>query len=255
MIGVKFGSYNMQDPANGLTVTSTNVYDSPHNRIQADELAEADGALIVKQQYSSKTFTVEGIIRKSTVSELEAALDAFKVAMAAKNQAFDIDYAGSTRRYLANAQNVTVAKRLTSAGFSVEFLSPDGMGWSLDTTSLLTPTGVSSSNVDLPVTTQGTYMVAPLITVDLNTVSGGTAKTLTISNGSTLRGLSVQRNWTSGDVLEIDSLNKTVYVNNAVAPFTGQFPVWAAGEGVLTYLDDLTSRDVTIEATYTRRWL
>lgn len=257
MIGVKYGTFNMQDAAAGLRVTSTDVYSSPENQIQADALAEADGALIVKQQYKSKTFTVEGLIRKTTIADLETAIDAFKAAMAVKNQAFDIDYAGGIRRYLASAQNVIIARgdRQTSAPFSVQFLSPDGMGWSLDSTALLSPTGVSISKASNPITVLGTYQCEPFIRVTVNTVTGGTTKTITISNDTSLRGISIQRTWANGDVLEIDSMKKTVYVNNIATPFTGQFPIFAVGAGALGYLDDFTTRDATIEASYTRRWL
>ncbi|NED68293.1 hypothetical protein G3I15_45910, partial [Streptomyces sp. SID10244] len=69
-----------------------------------------DGSLVVKQRYLSKTFKVEGIIRKDSIVELEIAIDVFKAAMASRNQAFDIDYAGDIRRYLANAQNVIITR-------------------------------------------------------------------------------------------------------------------------------------------------
>lgn len=254
MIGVKYGSFDMQ--ANGYRVTDTDVYSSPENRIQADSLAESDGALVVKQQFTSKTFKVEGWFRGNTIAESESMMDAFKTAMSVKNQVFDIDYAGGIRRYLASAQNVILAKRgLTSVGFSVQFLSPDGVGWDLTSTSLLTPTGNTLSTNSYAITSGGSYQSEPLIKVTVNTVTGGTSKTIQISNGSTLRGISINRTWANGDVVEIDSLKKTVYVNNIQTQFTGQFPKWESGTGVLNYIDDFTTRDVTIEASYTRRWL
>lgn len=257
MIGVKFGSYNLQDPAGGVWVTDTDVYSSPTNTIQTDALAESDGGLVVKQRYQSKTFKVDGLIRGDSIAELDMMLDQFKAAMASKNQAFDIDYAGGVRRYLANAQNVvlTRTRRLTSAAFSVEFQSPDGVGWSLNSTALIASEGITGSVVSVPVTAEGSYQVDPLISATFNTVSGGTAKTVTISNDVTLRGLSVTRNWATGDVLEIDCLNKTVFVNDLATEFSGQFPKWEPGAGALGYVDNLTSRDMTLRASYTRRWL
>ena len=257
MIGVKFGSFNMQDPANGVWVVETDVYSAPSNAIQADALAEQDGSLVVKQRYLSKTFKVEGIIRKDSIVELEVAIDLFKAAMSSRNQAFDIDYAGGIRRYLANAQNVIVTrtKRMTSAAFSVEFHNPDGVGWDIGSTALIASVGITGSNVSIPVTVGGTYQADPMITVVVNTATGGTNKTITISNDVSLRGLSIRRNWANGDQLEIDCLNKTVFVNDLAVEFTGQFPKWEPGAGALGYLDDLASRDVTITSSYTRRWL
>lgn len=254
MIGLLYGTFDMQ--ADGVRVLDTNVYSSPPNKIQADKLAESDGALVVKQQYDPKTFTVDGLLKSATIAGLENLIDTFKAAMAVKNQAFDIDYAGGIRRYLASAQNVIITKTAnTVASFSVEFLSPDGVGWDVDSTALLTPTGITASNVSNAITVGGTYQAEPLIEVTVNTITGGTDKTLTISNGSTLRGISITRTWTAGDVLEIDSLKKTVYVNDIATEFSGQFPRWEVGAGSITYLDNFTARDVTIEASYTRRWL
>lgn len=256
MIGVTYGSFNMQDPDNGFWVTKTNVYDPPANRIQVDKIAEADGGVVVQQQFESKTFTVEGIIRKDTIEELETALDVFKAAMASKNQAFDIEYAGGIRRYLANTKTNVIAKQLTSAAYSIEFICPDGVGWSLDTTELVAPTTISSSVASTAIDVLGSYKAEPLITVYVNAVSGGTGKKIAITNDSTLRGISVTRNWVAGDILEINSERRTLYVNNVAVDFEGQFPRWEPGAGALGYLDDFTtSRDVSITAVYTRRWL
>ena len=256
MIGLKFGTFNLQDPANGIWVTGTDVYSAPANNIQADTLVSADGALIVKQQYASKTFTVDGILRKNTIAELEACIDAFKIATSIHNQAFDLDYAGGIRRYLASAQNVIIAKRgNTTASFSVQFLSPDGVGWDIGSSSFLATTGTTLSNVSYAVTVGGSYQAEPLITVVVNTITGGTSKTMTVTNGVSLRGISVTRTWTAGDRLEIDSLKQTIYVNDIAQEFRGQFPKWEVGSGSIVYLDDFTARDTTISASYTKRWL
>lgn len=254
MIGFKFGTYDMQ--AAGVVVTSTNIYDAPHNDIQAAELPERDGALIVQQRYKSKPFSVEGYIQKDSVSALESARDAFLTAMSVKNQSFDIDYAGGVRRYLASATNIALGRGApTTFSFSVEFLSPDGMGWDLTSSQLLAPSNVSTSAQSFPVTAGGSYQAEPLISVTVSSVTGGTAKTITLSNGVSLRGISIKRTWTSGDVLEVNTLNKTVFVNNVATDFTGQFPIWSTGAGTIEYLDDFTTRNCSISASYTKRWL
>lgn len=254
MIGVSYGDFNLQ--ADGVTVTGTDVYSAPTNNIQADPLAERDGALIVKQQFGKKTFTVEGYIRKDTIIELEAALDTFKLAMSKKNQGFDIDYAGGIRRYLASAQNNIISRRgLTSAGFSVEFVSPDGMGWDLESAVLISPTSISVSNTTLALSVGGSYKADPVVKVTVSAVTGGTSKTITLSNAATLRSVSVTRTWTAGDVLEIDTLKGSVLVNGIAHDFTGQLLSFDPGDGGIGYLDDFTTRTVALEASYTKRWL
>ncbi|KUM39022.1 phage tail domain-containing protein [Arthrobacter sp. EpRS71] len=254
MIGVKFGDFNLQ--ANGVVVTNTDVYSAPVNKIQADPLAERDGALVVKQQYDSKTFSIEGYIRKDSIASLEMMMDTFKLAMSQKNKPFDIDYAGSTRRYLASARNSILSKSsLTSAGFTVEFLSPDGMGWDLDTTSLISSTLITVSNSTTSLSVGGSYKADPAVKLTIGAVTGGTNKTITLSNATTLRSISVKRNWIAGDVLEVDTLKGLVLVNGVATDFSGQLLSFEPGDGGLGYLDDFTTRSVTLTASYTKRWL
>ena len=95
-----------------------------------------------------------------------------------------------------------------------------------------------------------------LITLTLTSVTGGTpSKSVIISNDSTLRGITVTRDWANGDVLEIDCLNKTLYVNDTVVAYSGQFPKWTPGGSGISYLDDFTTRSATLSAVYTRRFL
>jgi len=108
MIGLKYGDFDLQ--ANGVTTTDTDLYSAPQNAVQADDLAEADGSLIVQQRYKSKTFTITGRLRTDTVALTDQLIDTFKIAMSRKNQAFDIDYAGGIRRYLATAQNIIITR-------------------------------------------------------------------------------------------------------------------------------------------------
>lgn len=254
VIGVKYGAYDMQ--TGGCRVHDTDVFSAPPNSIQADQLPEADGAVVVKQQYTAKAFTVNGKLQADSVADLKALMDSFKQAMAVKNQAFDVDEDGEVRRYLANAENIILTRNgPTIAAFSVQMQSPDGMGWDVDSRSLLASSGITTSTVQLPITTAGTYRAEPLIQATIGSLTGSTTNTVTISNGVTLRSISVTRSWTAGDLLEIDCLNKTVFVNNSPVEFNGQFLRFDIGAGSIGWLDDFSSRNVTISATYTRRWL
>lgn len=254
MIGIKFGSYDLQ--ANGCRVTFTDVYSPPANDIQADSLAERDGVLITQQRYKSKPFKVEGLLRAATRTAVEQLRDTFLAAMSQKNQTFDIDYNGSTRRYLASAENIVLSgTSLTTFAFSVSFLSPDGVGWDLETLELIAPTSVTSTTTDIPLTIGGTYMAAPTIVMTINTMTGAATNTISIGNGATLRTMSITRAWSAGDTLEVDALAGTVYVNSIATDFEGQLPTFAPGAGSLSYVDDLTTRGVTVSASYARRWL
>jgi hypothetical protein len=117
-------------------------------------------------------------------------------------------------------------------------------------------TQITTGSYNQPLVIQGSYKAEPKITVYVQSVTGGSPnKTITILNASTLRGLSVTRSWVAGDVLEIDSMNKTVYVNSVATPSTGLYPTWQPGSGSLTYIDDFTTRASAVLVTYTKRYL
>lgn len=256
MKGVSYGGFDMQ--ANGVrTVETPDLYNAPENNIQADALAERDGSLIVKQQFGSKSFTVNGYLRATSDAALESLMDTFKQAMAVKNQPFDIDHAGSVRRYLGSARNDIISRQGPStAAFSVQFFSADGVGWDTSSSPLIAATSVTQSVASIPFTVGGTYKAEPYIKVTVNTITGGgTNKTMTLGNANSLRSISIVWTWAAGDVLEMDTLKGTLYVNGLVVPYSGSLLTFDPGANGLTYNDEFTTRDVTVVASYTRRWL
>jgi phage-related protein len=253
---IHFDVLNLQDGANIFT-TSTDVFSAPPVLLQTEKLAETDGTVIVKKTFDGKVIKCQGYMQTDTVANLDLLLDNFKRGLNKQNQNFDIDYAGSTRRYMATPQNVVISRTngLNTAGWSADFYCANPVGMDTSSSTLLGATTITSSTGTSSIVVDGSYKADPIIFVTLTSLTGSGNHTITISNDATLRGVSVTRTWTAGDVLEIDCLNKTVYVNNGVVPFAGQFPSFDPGNGGIDYLDDFTARSATISATYTRRFL
>lgn len=255
MTTIFYDSYSLN--SDGVYTTDTDVDSAPPIDVQAERLAEADGAVIVKRSLDPKVFRCEGFITADAVEELRAVLDTFKGALNKQNQNFDIDDGSGIRRYIATPRNMIISrpKGLNTATWSVEFFCANPVGLDTDESTLLAATAITGAQASTAITIAGSYKAEPLITVTVTAVTGGTTKTITINNDSTLRGLTVTRTWTNGDVLEVDCLNKTVYVNNTVVEFGGQFPAWDPGSSAIGYLDDFTTRTVSLTATYFVRYL
>lgn len=255
MTGITYDSFSLN--SNGVFVSDTDIFSGPPVNISAESLAEADGSVIVKRRLDSKVFRVEGYLTATTPAELDTLIDTLKTALNKQNQNFDIDYADGTRRYVATprAPMISRPRGLNSAGWSCEFFCASPVGSAITAEDLIPSTVNTLSQATIPFTVNGSYKAEPVITITVTSVTGGTTKTITISNASTLRGISVTRTWANADVLEIDCLNKTLYVNNIPVEYTGQFPVWEPGNNGLNYLDDFTTRSTSIQAVYTRRFV
>lgn len=255
MTGITYDSYSLN--SDGVYTTETDVYSAPPINLQDEKLAESDGSIVVKRTVEPKIFQVEGFMTADTIANLETLLDTFKRNLNKLNQNFDIDYGAGTRRYVASPRNMMISrpKGLNTATWSVEFLAANPVGSDPVASTLLASTAITASQASASITVSGSYKAEPVITMTLTAVTGGTTKTVTITNDSTLRGLTVTRTWTAGDVLEIDTLNKTVYVNDTVVEFSGQFPSWEPGVSAVGYLDDFTTRTVDLSAQYFVRYL
>ncbi len=256
MINASYGSLNMQ--TGGITVTdSPDLYNAAKKTVQTEKLSETDGSIIVKSTYESKIFTLNGYMQAADIPTLDALIDTFKAALNLEAQPMNIDYAGSTRSYIATADNIVISRPtgMNSCTFSVEFTCASPAGMDTTTSTLLSATSISSSSALPSITVAGSYKAQPLIVLTLTAVTGATGGTITIQNGLTLRGISVTRTWSAGDVLEIDCANHVLYVNNSIVPFSGQFPSWDVGSSTISYVDNFTTRSASITATYTRRFL
>lgn len=256
MTGITFDSFSLN--SDGIYTTDPgDLFNAPPINVSAENLAEADGSVIVKRRLDPKVFTLSGYMVADTVVALDTLLDTFKNALNKQGQNFDVDYAGGTRRYVATPRNIMISRPrgLNSAGWSVEFYCAVPVGSETAPEDLFTTAVNTLSQVTQSFTVNGSYKAEPVLTITIDSITGGTTKTITLSNASTLRGISVTRTWIANDVLEVDCLNKTLYVNNTTVEYTGQFPSWDPGNNGIVYLDDFTTRSVDLAAIYTRRYL
>lgn len=257
MITLTYNGYSLQ--GGSIVTTETDVLTPPKRPVQVDKIAHANGGKIVQQFFDPKTFTVSGYIQANSLTAMQAQLDMFKSAMHQQNGVLLVQVDNNPARAIyCTAQQVTVAnkKGSTTATFTVEFVSADGMQWDTGaTSSLFTSTVVTASNTQIAATVLGSYQAQPDIKLTYTSLSATGTQTVSISNGATLKGVTVSRVWVSGDTLEINCLTQLVYINGIAVDFIGQFPIWDPGNGSLRYVDTFTARNATITAPYQQRWL
>lgn len=258
MIAITYNGYSLQ---NGTIVTTeTDLFSPPKRDVQVDRLAHADGGRIVQQFWNTRDFTVSGHIQADGQATLHATIDQFNAALSQQNGILNVTIDGGTSRIIyCTAQELIIAKNRgnTTAAFTAHFISADGMMWdsSSTPTTLLAATTVTAGSVDVSTTVLGSYKAQPLIRYVLNSFTGSGARSVTLSNSLNLKGITISRTWTAGDVLEVDCINMLVYVNSVSTDYTGQFPEFTPGITAIRCVDNFTARNATLSATYTQRWL
>jgi hypothetical protein len=95
------------------------------------ELAREDGAILVSERYGMKIITIKGKLTASTQAALETAIDSFKELFSGVGKNLDIEWEGSTRRYVATCQKHIFNRdffHLLFVPWSAEFVVPSGIG-------------------------------------------------------------------------------------------------------------------------------
>lgn len=252
MIDIIYDSFSLQ--SNGVTTSSIGAYNTPPRDLQIESLAGADGGILVESRWRSATIPASGTLNASSQLELETLIQTFKRSLNKEAKELKVTDSNDFATWIATPGAITIERTrgLTKANWSVDFSCPNpfstaGAGITLLSTTATTATITSS------ITVSGSYRAEPLMVVTLNSFTGAGDQTISLQNGKTFAGITITRTWVAGDEIEIDSLNLSVKVNGIESDFTGLFPTWEPGQGVVYYNDSLTTRDADILVTYTKR--
>lgn len=221
-------------------------------------LANTDRSVIPYVGYPSKAISISGVIAGSTQADLDSRIDAFKAFFNGKDKNLDIEYNGTTRRYIATANTISVVRSQKSlyATFQIEFICTLPFGKDTSATTALSASGRTAASYTDAYTFLGSApLQLPLITVTYSAISGG-ASFVAFGNNGNGQGITItDQTWVAADVLEIDVYNRTVKKNGVEIDFLGAFPEFAPGAQNFSYSDGFTTRTFAITVTYYQMWL
>lgn len=222
-------------------------------------LAHANASTIPFINYPSKTIPITGTIVSDTATNLDTLLDTFRGYFVGQDKNLDIGYKGSTRRYIAtvNTLKITRSQDKRYATFAINFICTIPFGVDTSNTTALNASGRTSAVYSDPYTWLGTAPVQlPVITITLTAVSATGSQQLYFGNDDTGQGITITHTgWANGDVVVIDCVNKTVKINGTAVDFTGAFPEFTNASHVMTYADTFTSRTITENVVYSKRYM
>lgn len=253
-IVIKYNGNNWNQVDN-LTVNSRVVNNLPERALRTFKLARADGSITTSAEYVTKRVTILGVITAPSRTEAETSLDSLRALLADDEGELDIEVGGLTRRFIATLNAMATTVRGGYVNFSAEFVCAYPFGSDTSLTELLASTANTDASASFSISVGGSYRAEPLITITYSSITDGTGATVDVFNDLDGIGVSITRDWVSGDVLEIDNYNKTARVNGVDVTRSGRFFYFQPGSRSIGYSDNFTARTMTIGATYTRRYV
>lgn len=250
----------------------TNVIDHtsiPDQVANLYAIANANKSAIPGIDYPSKKITISGVIKgieqivddvvvQTAQNNLDTMIDTFKGYFNGKEKNLDINYGGSTRRYIAtkNAISITRTGNLVFAPFKVEFICTEPFGVDTTVTSITNTVGHTTASLTVTPTIAGTapYQL-PVFTITITALTGTGDYIMLTNNNNGQEMVIYGYGLKNGDVLIIDCVNREVTLNGTLIDYSGIFFELEPGANSLTYLDGFTTRTVTIKAEYYKRYL
>lgn len=225
----------------------------PERDIKINKLARRDKSIITSSEYSQKTIPVYMEVCSGGRADTEDTLTFLKSLVQPQNGLLEVSQGGVDVEYTATMNEFNIVWEGTTALVTILFLASDSIGKQSDSETLADILAITTTNASLSMVIAGSATAYPIITVAINAVTGATNKQITVANGKTGQGITIERTWAANDILIIDSLNMTVTINGGVIDFTGKFPEFPAGSAQITYLDNFTTRDVDLTSVYNPR--
>jgi hypothetical protein len=230
-------------------------------RAESYALSHANQSAIPFVEYPNKPINLVGQIVGTSIIDCDAQIDTFNSLLSAQNANLDFDYNGVSlgRRYIGTFTNVDVQRPggLAWANFTALFTSISPFGRDTTTTSLLSASGRTSASYSDSITVAGTApFQLPVTTITYSAIgSAPVSGTVTIGNDGTGQAINVTRTWAATDVLIVDCIQNIVTVNGTPVNFTGAFPAFFVGSGILDYVDTFASRTFAVSSVYYKYYL
>lgn len=257
-------SFDGQDLATlvpGLIIISTNPYAYPNRQLNTSLMAAADKSATPSAYFKDKPLTVVAELGRNTRELFDAAIDTLYTALQGREKLLVLSVGSGTRQWTATLAGISITDAQGGhATLAIQFEAADPIGTDVNSINLfskrVTTANDNTAFVGGPLGGSAPWQ-HPVITITLNSVTGGTGGTMTIGNPANGQQLSITRTWAAADVVVInpDSLTP-VLVNGLPVAFSGAIPEWAAGAaGSMDYTDTFTTRDRSMSGLYYKRYL
>lgn len=246
----------------GFSVLAIND-DPPTRTLGSFILARSDKRKVNSAFYTERHILITCNLTQNSRALFDAQFDVLMGLLEGLEKVLIIPQGNGLRQYTATLAGIRITE--AAGGYSefiLDFLCSDNYGYDLNFTQLLAASGRTLYNYTDNFNLQGSapYQV-PIIKVTISAVTNGSASIM-LTNPGTNQTIVINRTWAAGDLLIVDSQNKSVQVNGVDVDYTGAIPEWSSNNltgngntiGYLNYQDGFLTRTMSIFVYYYKRW-
>jgi len=242
----------------GVEIINIDHHKRPGRNNKWQKLARADGKKLTVSDYDERLILISSILRGTSRANYEVNRDNLFLFLNAIEAVLRIPQSGGNRDYICTVDEIDY-KDDPVGGLSevlIKFVASNPpFGKDTSNTTATNSQFTGASKTDTFVRIGGSIDALPVITITLNSGTGLTSKYIEVGNPASGKAIRVTRTWVAADILVVDCENKTVKVNGVAVDYTGVFPSWTPNDTQLEYEDNLTTRNVTMNMVYKKRWL
>lgn len=110
---ITFNSNSLQ--TSNVITSDIDHSSTPNKNMPVFDLAHATGGAVPYITYGSKSIMVKGKIIGTSIADCDSRIDTFHGWLTGKDKNLDIGYNGSTRRYVATANTISVKRPVALA--------------------------------------------------------------------------------------------------------------------------------------------
>lgn len=257
MISLQYAGVDLS--AGNSTVAGTDAFSAPSKTSKIIELARRDGSVQVFEKFNSRTIQANGYIKAESGLALRAVMNQLKALLLSPKSSLTLTEDGYPMTWdKVKLRNINIARdetQVTYATWSAEFFSeqPFGIDGVSDT---WFDQAVTLGTQSIPFVVNGTYPGYPIIDITITSINpNDTDTTIVFGNPATSQLLRITRTFKNGDIINIDTLNRRVFIGTQLISPDGQFPAWVPGAGTFEISDLATSRNFNVKAVAPRRYL
>lgn len=236
-----FDGYGLQNT--NIVVSDANFWENPTTDLQTYRNPKSDWGAVIDRFYSERNIKISGTLYGSSSDDLNDRIDTLKKVLSKKEWYLDVKFNDTYRRVKATMINTDIIQRkhydITRCKFSISFKALEPFRYNKDMDYKMRENVSTAISEDIT----NTWSVYSEPVINMSFKSATSVNQIILSIGT--KQITINEDIVANDIIEIDSINKKVMLNNDEVDFDGWFPVLQAGVNILsmtttgTFLMDL----------------